>query len=443
MRGGGVVELPGGLVGEHQARTGRRELGQRRRVVPVRRRAPRETWRRASSRSSRPSASCARGHGRPSRFVPGEQERERDVLDHVERRQEAGALEDIATGPGRSWPVGTTRASSRRRTSAGRGRPSGSKRRLARARRPHDRDAMRTGPTSHRPRAQRPLPTSPEASAPRLDAGDQRRSSRATTRPSASCDDAVGGLGDVRRCEWQRRCDAVPRSRSQESMTWAPCPVELAGRLVGQQDGGIVREGDGEPGPAGLAAGQVAARQCPHGRSARPRRAARVSPVGVRAAGEALREQDVARHVRCSSRLPVWNSMPIVRARSRAGSRSGRRQTAFTGDAHAFRRRVRRARPGRRAASTCPTPTGPMTATISPASTRKRHARAARASRRRPRGRSDRGPALRATGVIPAQRERVGDGPPRIDVVGPARCRRGSGPPGCRPARTRSARRLR
>ena len=86
--------------------------------------------------------------------------------------------------------------------------------------------------------------------------------------------------------------------------------VELAGRLVGEEDRRVVGEGDGEPGAGQLAAGQLAR---PGGRPVadaevleQPRPALAGAPPARGCASATF-----ASTSRCSMRFPVWNRTPM------------------------------------------------------------------------------------------------------------------------------------
>ena len=257
--------------------------------------------------------------------------------------------------------------------------------------------------------------------------GRRRRSGRARRRSCArparrERDLAVGGRATAALCVTSTTARAgLARGRAAgRAIALGRCRVELAGRLVGQQHRRVVRERDREPGAGELAAGQLRGPRVGALRRARRRRATSARRATAGAAGEPLGERDVLARRRggragwrsgraCRSSRPA-----AVRARS-----SGRRDIRSPAIAH--HAAVGLVEPGqageqRRLAR----PDGPVTATISPALDAQRHAaqRERLVVARVEEAVEARGLEDRASSRPP---QRVGDDPPRVDVVGTLR----------------------
>ena len=420
--------------------------GRPRRAAPGRRRSPRAACRRA--RRGRAGSSAARARSRASRVA--RRRRARAAARRSPRRSAAAA----GSGPGRRRRPARAAARARSPIAGQLDRADGRLVEPGHAGAAASTCPSPTGPTSamRSPgahlavgRLQRDGRGRARAvGARRAVAADERLARSCLDPPVAQADLAVGAGGDlgaVRDDEHgrarARRARAAGRGRAA-AVTSSSSPVGSSA----SSDRRVVGQRDGEPGARQLAAGEL--------------RRAGVRAVGDAAAlehlvapagGRSPRRRAAAPARRCRRRTGARRGWPAGRARRSRRARSARAlvlrapREALAGDARPSRRRARRGRPGRPAASTCPSPTGPVTATISPALDGRARRPAGRASRRRRRGRSGRGCAASSDGAHRRPPQRVGDDPPRVDVVGALRARQReddvAGPCG----RRRSARR--
>ena len=180
--------------------------------------------------------------------------------------------------------------------------------------------------------------------------------------PVADVHDAVGDLRRARVvADDERRHALLARELGQELVDGGGARlVELAGRLVGDQQPRPVRERGAERDPLLLAAGELARVARLRGRAGRPARAARARARAARRSGmpcepERHRDQLLGGQL-AGERPPVV--LVGVAERARRGRRRGRRRsgmprsTPATDDA--CRRSAARARRARASASSCP-----------------------------------------------------------------------------------------
>ena len=169
---------------------------------------------------------------------------------------------------------------------------------------------------------------------------------------------------------------AACSSCSSARMLRAGARVEVAGRLVGEQDRGPPDERPRDRHPLALAARELRRRvrepvRQPDGvqRLARPRPPRAPAPRRCRAArSRRCRARSSRRAGRTAGRRTRSRAPAAPPARARPASRCpGRRRAPRP-------RSAAPASPSRAAASTCPSPDGPTTAHASPARTVKRHA---------------------------------------------------------------------
>ena len=184
---------------------------------------------------------------------------------------------------------------------------------------------------------------------------------------------AVGALGGRGSCE--TTITVVPWARASRRSARGPprrAVVELAGRLVGEQQRRAVRERRAQRDALALAAGQLARQRRRRGRPGRPRSAARRRARVARRRDSAQREWQ--RHCLATGRSGAsavsgrWSRKPIARWRSRRapGRRAGRCRVRAPAR---LRPRVPGARRSRSAASSCRRRSGPSTHSSSPRST--------------------------------------------------------------------------
>ena len=365
-----AVELARRLVGEDQPRAGRRARGRSRRAGPARPRA-----RRAAAHREADAYECERARA-PLRAAAGlrlarQQQRQRDVLEDGERGQQARALEDHADGAGpqgRGSPIaGQSSVAGGRRLEP---REQMQERALARARGADDRDlvALRNGAVGRPQRDDRAAPPGVVRHR-RLAAADEGRVAHAATRPSIELDGPVAASassGVVRRGD--DRAHRPPRARRQQRDDLA------RGRASRARPSARRR--------AAAADRWRARRRGPRARARRPRAAS-----GARARGRrARRSRARRRRARPSSGPPVlgeqhvastsrWREQVVAleehsdraAAKPRRGAASDRREMRSPAS-RTMPPSARRGLRGRPAASTCPSPDGPMMATISPGS---------------------------------------------------------------------------
>ena len=313
-------------------------------------------------------------------------------------------------------------------------------RRLARAGRPDQRRSSRRG----RPRS-RGLEGHGGGARPRRRCGQRRRSARAADAsslepPVAQPDLAIAAAETAALWVTTTHGRALPRRSRSRSITRpavssSSSPVGSSARASRW----AVGEGDRQARAGELAAGELA--------GARVRAPGRVRTCSSTSSRQSSSPAESPR--RCATarfsaterwpiRFACWYTTPTWRARSRARSSSERRDirspATWTVPPSGS------SSPARQASRVdLPDPEGPVTATSSPGSSRQRDTPAARASRRRRRGRS-------GTGCAPRGRRscrpphRVRHDPPRVDVVGTLGPGQRQRPAACRCGRRRSAR---
>ena len=249
-------------------------------------------------------------------------------------------------------------------------------RRRARLRRPsRSRIRWRSASTATTP----PTTPSATASAERQvadgDAEEPLHHATASTPWSTTCavdhaDDAVGGAADreVVGDDQQRQAALDVEPAQQRGDLLGVGAVEVAGRLVGPHDRGVVDERAGDRHALALAAGELVGHVAARGRAGRPARAPRARAGAPRRRGRA-RPAAAARRSRPPSG-PASGCSTGRRSPSGArGSRCAGGRTSPTGRRPRSRLRRRRcaSRPERQFSSVVlPQPLGPITATISP-----------------------------------------------------------------------------
>ena len=165
---------------------------------------------------------------------------------------------------------------------------------------------------------------------------------------------------------------AAPGSRARGQF------VELAGRLVGQHDRGSLASATARPARAASPPDRVEAGDGARGRSSPTASSSSAMRSRSTRPASCCASRTLPATVRWSTRLPLWNSTPIIRARSAARTRSGRR--VIGSPAMRTWPPSGSSRPARQASSVdLPDPEGPVTATslaaVRPAATRRRRAR--------------------------------------------------------------------
>lgn len=200
---------------------------------------------------------------------------------------------------------------------AGRGPPSDAAGSTCRSRRSRPRrSAHRRGRRSS-PRARRR-----RRSAPSRRYGPRPRRRRAASRtwdrgrsshppPVTQPEYPVGDGGHRARVGDQHHRRARTRAFAQQREDAAlRLPVDLAGQLVGQQNGRVVGQCDGQPGAGGFTARQLPG-QCARTGAMPTSRSSSCTPGRSVPPEIPCTSRMLSRTVRCSSRLPDWNNTPM------------------------------------------------------------------------------------------------------------------------------------